>query len=125
MRVLVTGSRNWTDRVKVRSQLGYYWLTSDPLLGRRHLTVVHGACRSGADLFVHDWCTEMAGYDVVEEPYPADWSVGKRAGPERNRRMVALGADVCLCFVKDSSRGASGCADLAEKAGIPTMRFTS
>jgi len=37
--------------------------------------------------------------------------------------MVHAGADVCLVFIRASSRGAIHTAALAEATGIPTYRY--
>jgi SLOG family YspA-like protein len=125
VRVLVTGSRDWEDREAVDNALSTLMLTE---AGMHDVTVVHGACGTGADRFASDWVRDAERFDngVFQEPHPADWQQhGRSAGPRRNAEMVALGADVCLAFIRNSSRGATHCAELAEKAGIPVKRFTA
>lgn len=107
-RILITGSRDWTDR----------WVIWNALLDHAEWSdvLVHGAA-PGADSMAE----AMWGNT---EAHPADWTrYGKRAGYVRNQEMVDAGADVCLAFIKDNSRGASMCAALAEKAGIPVVYY--
>lgn len=115
----MTGSRDWDDRQTLVTTLGD---TAAVAIGRgRDVTVVHGCCPTGAD-WLADATALFLGLHV--EQHPADWGrFGKSAGPQRNAEMVATGADVCLAFIRNGSRGASHCADLAEKAGIPVKRF--
>lgn len=114
-RVLLTGSRTWTDWNAIACRL-------DDLANRRpDLLLVHGACPRGAD----DMADRHAlAHRIPTERHPADWRRhGRRAGPVRNAHMVSLGANLCLAFIRDRSPGATGCADMAEAAGIPTFRF--
>lgn len=116
MRILVTGSRDWADRHTLKHALLDY--EAEP---PAQTTVVVGACPTGADLLA-EWYAVDWQWEV--ERHPADWKTyGKAAGFRRNAEMVALGADVCLAFIRNGSRGATHCADLAEKAGIPVRRF--
>lgn len=119
-RVLVTGSRNWADYDRLSLELGVAIGESCwPLTG---VVIVHGACPKGADTMA-DEIARSYGYRT--EPHPADWDAyGRRAGFIRNAEMAALGASICLAFIRNGSAGASHCAALAEKAGIPTRRFT-
>lgn len=114
MRILVTASRDWNDYITIKRKL------LEHAKGNRNVTVIHGDCPTGGDRIADAVATEL-GWAV--EKYPADWQQhGKSAGPIRNVLMVRKGAHVCVAFIKGQSRGATGCADLAEKAGIPTDR---
>lgn len=117
-RVLVTGSRDWTDWRSVFDAIARIACEHQ---GR--VVIVHGAARSGGDKHA-----DMAAraLSLATEPHPADWAKHNRKGGFiRNAEMVALGADVCLAFIRNGSRGATHCAGLAENAGIPVRRFTS
>jgi hypothetical protein len=114
LRILVTGSRDWEDRHVIEEAL---WEHSDDETN----VLVTGACPTGADRLAEEiW----AGWHFPVERHPADWTRnGKRAGFVRNVEMVAAGADYCLAFILNGSRGASMTADLAQRAGISVQRF--
>lgn len=115
LRILVTGSRVWTDRAAVAAALRWAITTHQPQPTREQVTVVHGAAR-GADTLA---AQVAAGWGVRVEAYPADWGLhGKAAGILRNAEMVAAGADILLAFPLGESRGSRHCAGLAEAAGI-------
>ncbi|MFJ8345079.1 DUF2493 domain-containing protein [Streptomyces sp. NPDC094153] len=119
-RILITGSRDWADHDMVRDALTMAIYQNTPA------TIIHGACPSGADAMASWWIRRYQFLGLTEERHPANWQqYGKAAGPRRNTHMVNLGADVCLAFIRNSSRGASHTAALAEAAGIPTRRFTA
>jgi hypothetical protein len=116
-RILVTGSRDWDDTEGLRFALIRVWAPRH----RLPVVVVHGACPTGADAMAAEWAHD---YGVRAEEHPADWDqFGKAAGPKRNAEMVAAGAQVCLAFIRNDSRGATHCAGLAEQAGIEVRRY--
>lgn len=116
MRVIVTGSRNLENRALVEDALQWVAFDTDPT---ELITVVHGACPyGGADVFASDWA-EIA-FNTEEEAHPADFAgLGPKAGPMRNQEMVDLGADICLAFPTEGSRGTWDCVRRARAAGIP------
>jgi hypothetical protein len=90
-------------------------------LGEQDDTVlVSGACPTGADS-IAEMIWTANGLPV--ELHPADWARHcTRAGYLRNKEMVGLGADLCLAFIKNESKGATMTARLALEAGI-TVRL--
>ena len=118
MRILFTGSRTWTD---VETMMAAIYLTVDEYKPAKEDTVfVHGACPRGADKIADGL---GKAWEVTIETHPADWSQGRSAGFKRNKHMVDLGADVCLAFIKDNSKGATHTVNLAQAAGIPTKIY--
>lgn len=123
MRVLITGSRTWTGkRAEARINIILSILAAlCEVLGTK-LTVVHGACPEGADAITDAWLVRHEDAGVHAERHPADWDqYGKAAGPLRNSEMVTLGADLCIGFLREGSRGTSHTLALARSAGIPTF----
>ncbi len=138
-RVLVTGSRDW------RAEFGWEVLRELGLVSpggsRGPVTLVHGAC--GVDrgtVWPVPWPVDEAGPRLREglrgvdrvahygalalgwgvDPWPAEWArLGNGAGPKRNQEMVDSGADLCLAFPLQDSRGTWDCARRAHRAGIP------
>ena len=121
MRILITGSRDWTNIETI----------SAAIMGAAEadgctpdmVTIVHGGA-IGADSMAAEYA-EKNGYNIEE--HPVVWRpygiYNPRAGLARNSDMVNLGADACLAFIRNGSRGASDCARKAEAAGIPTSRY--
>lgn len=115
-RVLVTGSRTWTDWAVVSAAL-----TELRMEHGRRLVVVHGACSEGADHLADLWA-RATGTRV--QRFPANWiRYGRAAGPIRNVAMVTTGPNLCLAFIRDCSAGASHCARRAAQQGIPVRYY--
>jgi hypothetical protein len=108
--LMVTGSRNWTDREAVRSALVLR-------RGQGYTHVVLGDCR-GADRIAAEEAIKLG---MTVQSFAADWTKdGKAAGPLRNERMVREGgASLCLAFILGDSRGTMDCCQRALRAGIP------
>ena len=114
VRVLVTGSRTWTALSLMRAVLASVRETYPAAI------LVHGGARGADQAATAIW----AGWNLPTEAHPADWTRhGRAAGFVRNQAMVNLGAEVCVAFIRDRSRGAEHCAARAEAAGIPTLRI--
>lgn len=119
-RILITGSRTWPEPEKVEAAI-LLWVSANVPEGEKTM-IVHGDCPHGADYHAKRFALNQ--WWLEHEPHPADWEGrGKKAGFDRNREMVELGADVCFAFIHNGSNGATNTAELAEAAGIPTRRI--
>lgn len=127
-RVLVTGSRD-LDRDKhgrvLWSALGFE-LEYAQFHGKE-MTLVHGACPTGADALAEDWYWHKIDDGVQGlyiERHPADWKTyGSYAGPKRNQEMVDSGIDIVLAFPLGESKGTRGTMRKALEAGIPVKQL--
>src|SRR6187551_1164455 len=128
MRLLITGSRDWDLYESVSGRIVEAvidWIKDHPGLENGPidwLTIVHGNCPRGADAIAENFATQVLRVNV--ERHDADWaSFGKSAGFRRNRIMVNSNPDMCLAFIRNKSKGATSCRDLAKAAGIATETF--
>jgi len=105
-RILVTGSRSWTDYQPLLLALVNHSMPGD--------TLVHGNALGADRLF------SLAGVSVglVIEPHPRQSHNSPRA---RNQHMVDLGADLCLAAAEHWDSGTGMCARMARRAGIKVI----
>lgn len=146
MRVLVTGDRNWSDRLLVWTVLsGYYadascgWLTTstEPFI------VIEGGAK-GADRDAGLWVStcplhapvvpilppqspgwkaaagtysDFVNLPVARWTYPADWKTyGRAAGPIRNRQMLTCGQPDLVLAFHDALEISKGTANMVKIA---------
>lgn len=145
MRILVTGSRELTDRLLV-------WNALSRFAPARMITVVCGydterEIPTGADQFAYQWANSKSRPWAEPECHPANWDrecdsncfhkprfrveivdgtevlvpYCPVAGNIRNTEMVESGADYFLGFYKygAKNRGTRDCVRKAREAGIP------
>ncbi|MCP9207784.1 DUF2493 domain-containing protein [Streptomyces cucumeris] len=119
MKILVTGSRDWTDARTI--ELEIFRALYEAKAPHHEAVLIHGACPTGADALADEYA-RATGMHIIRRP--ADWDRwGKSAGAIRNAELVDLAPDICLAFIRNGSRGASMTATLAEKGRVETRRF--
>ena len=116
MRVLVCGSRDYTNRLLITERLC-------ALLDDGYETLIEGEAR-GADTFAR-LAGESLGMQIL--PFPADWNkYGKRAGYIRNQQMLDEGRpELVVAFYSRpvKSKGTQMMVDIAMKAGVPVVEY--
>ena len=114
MRVLVCGSRGWTDYDAILHRLAQI-KASRP-------TIVHGAA-SGADTMADRAAKTL---NLTVECYPADWATyGKRAGFIRNEQMLDTGVGLVIAFWDGQSPGTAHLIQCMRALGKPVVLVSS
>jgi hypothetical protein len=114
VKVLVTGSRNYTDIKFVRDTL-------DKLHKEYNFTVLIEGGASGVDYIAGSWANTIKIEHVVVN---AEWNIyGRAAGSKRNQKMIdEYRPDMVVAFP-----GGNGTKDMIErskKVGIPIIYAT-
>jgi hypothetical protein len=109
MRILVCGSRHYSNRAHVYAVL-------DELHRATPITLlIHGACHlGGADILAEDWAKSRC---VPYIGVPADKTRWPRAGPERNAKMLGYKPHRLIAF--PGHAGTASMIALARRDGIP------
>lgn len=115
MSILVSGSRDWKDKEKIKAELEQY----------PGAFVIVGDCR-GADALTVEAVDELGG-EYQSMVFYAEWDkYGKAAGPKRNNQMLDYFENKCsfpkmiLIFHSEleSSKGSKHVLNSAEKRGF-------
>jgi len=106
MRTIIAGSRTIRD---------YALLERAIVESGFHITeVVSGKESKGVDRLGEIWAER---HSIPVKWFPADWSLGRKAGPIRNRQMAEY-ADALLALWDGKSKGTKNMIDTAMKMNI-------
>lgn len=107
MRILVCGGRNYNNK-------NFLFSILDKVNDLRGISLlIHGGAK-GADSLAKAWAKDRG---IDESPFLADWSLGRKAGPIRNSRMLHEGKpDGVVAF--PGGRGTLDMITQAQKAGV-------
>lgn len=111
MRVLVCGGRDYSDKA-------FLWNVLDGL-GPPEVSEIVSGMAPGADSIAAEWA-ERFGFPLHK--FPADWSLGRKAGPIRNQRMLDEGKpDLVVAF--PGGRGTADMVRRARQSGVPVKEI--
>lgn len=110
-RILVTGGRAYANKPRV-------WQILDAAVIRLDLGFLIQGGATGADALAKEWALER---NILCAQYDADWSMGAKAGPMRNARMITEGKpDYVIAF--PGGNGTADCVRQAIAAGVKVFR---
>ena len=113
-RIVIAGSRSFNDYVLFSKFV-------DKCLSKikfeHKIIILSGHCK-GTDIMAERYAAEN-GYGL--KVYPADWTLGKKAGPLRNMQMIRI-ADYAIAF-PGGGPGTISLIRLSQEKGIPIRIF--
>lgn len=111
MRILVCGGRDFSDT-------DLLYRTLDELARCCQIDAIIEGDARGADRIAGYWAKKNR-IDLLL--FPADWSLGKKAGPLRNQKMLDEGKpDLVLAF--PGGRGTADMVARAQASGVPVTK---
>lgn len=115
MRILICGSRDFTDYSKFCSEMDNISEEYD-FDNNQPVWIIAGEAR-GADALAKQYAAEC---DWGYMGFPADWKTyGKRAGPIRNAQMLTEGKpELVVAFMAVDSIGTKHMVKIAKEAGV-------
>lgn len=116
VRIIIAGGRDFKDYELLKEKVDYY--LSNAVQNNYKIIIVSGTAK-GADKLGEKYAKER-GYEIAY--FPADWSLGKRAGYLRNEQMALYAKEhnmgALICFWDGQSKGSKHMIDLAKRQGL-------
>lgn len=114
MRIVISGSRDFNNYEVIESKI---LDIIGKLNSNNSMEIISGGCRGV------DKCAEMFAYrnGFKFTEFPADWSLGKRAGYLRNKQMAEYASElngILIAFWNMKSKGTKMMIDLARRYGL-------
>lgn len=107
MKVIIAGGRDFNDYNLLKSKCDKFLKNSS------NIEIVSGTA-NGADKLGEKYALEN-GYKLTK--FPADWSLGKKAGYIRNKQMAEY-SDCLIAFWDGLSKGTSHMINLAKEMNL-------
>ena len=120
VRIIIAGSRDFTDyEILKKSVFGIF---KNRNISKNSVEIISGTAR-GADKLGEEYANE---FGLRLKRFPADWSLGKRAGYLRNAEMAAYASGatgILIAFWDGESKGTKHMIDLAQARGLEMHVF--
>lgn len=112
-KVIMAGDRYWNKKNSIINELAKL---------PKGTTIIHGGCR-GADKICAGYASRAHGKEFTISPYYADWSLGRKAGPLRNKQMLDQRPDKLIIFHENinKSKGSKNINNQALKLNIKVV----